>query len=130
MSWSKHVNLKVHLAETGDVESAFAGGSIKFYNASSVLLASANIATAAGQADGTVDISFTQTTVVGGVSAQTATNAKLFKSNGTTELLSTNDVGDNAAAHDIQFTGTGSNTNWNTGDNVVVGVCTIDLTGL
>ena len=121
MTWTVNNNLRNNMADGADLDASLTGGSIEFYNAGATLLASCAIASVVTTANSVV-VTFSSGTVEVGISAQTATNAKLFSS-GAAELLSTNDVG--TSGNDITFD---DNTGWNDGDTVSPGTATITLT--
>jgi flagellar hook assembly protein FlgD len=118
--------LMIHLAETGDAQSAFLNGYLRIYNASYVTLLSEHlISAAAGGADGTVDLTIDAATVEAGVSAQDAVAARIYASNGSTMLIGAMTAG--VGSGDIRFD---DNTGWNADDNVAPGAITVDLTSL
>ncbi|HHS83549.1 MAG TPA: hypothetical protein ENK38_01290 [Gammaproteobacteria bacterium] len=124
MVWSVDNNLEVDLA--AQVATAFANGSVQFYDGVGALLATCPIASATPDGSGNVVLVFTSAAVVAGIANASVASATFFKSNGTTSLLSTNSVG-TTPGNDINFD---SGTGWNAGDSIQPGNVTLNLTNM
>lgn len=129
MAWTVETALKVYLAETGDLQGAMAGGSanIKFYadNAGSpgTHLATCTITSATAPGTGATVLTVSPGTVL---ADGTAVHAKIFAaSDGTTAMLSTNNVGD-VGGENINF----DETTWVSTNTVSPGAITLTLASM
>lgn len=118
---------KVHIAETGDAQSALLNGTLRIYNAAYALeLATCLISAVTANGDGTLTLTVDADTVNAAVTNQTAALARIYNQAGTM-LLGAFTVGVTGVSGDIRFDAV---TGWNTGDSVDPGNITVSFTGL